>query len=325
MNRATVIIVNWNGASFLSECLSALRCQSYSAFRTVVVDNGSTDRSAAMIRRDYPEVNLLQSPVNLGFAAGNNLALRRVSTEYAALLNNDAVPETDWLESLINVLDEDPSIGFAASRMVFYDRPDRIDRAGDEYTDAGVARMRGREGLARDFQSPCDVFGACGGAAVYRMRMLRDIGLFDPDFFLIYEDVDLAFRARLRGYRCRFVPRAVVRHHAGKSIHRDSKTSVYYGHRNVEWVFAKNMPVVLLPRTIFRHFIYVVLAFGFFSLRGRGIEYLIAKRDAVLGLPAVLRKRRAVQRARTTGADALFSLFSRERFFDRRIHRRTPV
>jgi GT2 family glycosyltransferase len=130
-------------------------------------------------------------------------------------------------ESLIGALESCPEAGFAASKMLYYDNPEIIDRAGDSYTRAGAGEW---------------IFGACAGAALYRTRMLRDTGIFDEDFFLLYEDVDLSFKAQLKGYKCLYVPEAIVHHKASSSIIYDSPTSVYYGHRNLEWVYIKNMP-----------------------------------------------------------------------------------
>ena len=133
-------------------------------------------------------------------------------------LNNDAVPDTMWLKHLVEALDSYPEAGFAASKMFFYDDPETIDRAGDAYSRAGTGLLRGQGESASNYNKQEWIFGACAGAALYRTVMLNDIGLFDEDFFLLYEDVDLSFRAQLKGYRCLLVPDAVVYHKASSSI-----------------------------------------------------------------------------------------------------------
>ncbi len=316
-----LVIVNWNGRAYLDACLSALAGQTFRGFATTVVDNGSTDGSVDLIRKRHPGVRVLALPDNAGFCRANNLALRDVQTRYVALLNNDAVPAPGWLEALVEALDSHPEAGSAASRMVFQDRPDVIDRAGDGYTDAGAGLLRGRGEPAERYAEPAWVFGASAGAALYRTAMLRDVGLFDEDFFLLYEDVDLAFRAQLRGHACRYVPAAVVRHRASATIAHDSPVSIYYGHRNLEWVYVKNMPSGLLRRTLHRHLLYDLAAFAFFLFRGRAGVFLQAKRDALAGMRGAWEKRRGIQERRRATEEAIRALLDRERLAGRWIHR----
>jgi hypothetical protein len=179
--------------------------------------------------------------------------------------------------------------------MLFYHNPDQIDRAGDVFTTAGTALLRGR-GKSHGFYDRKDyVFGACSGAALYRTEMLRDVGLFDEDFFLLYEDVDLSFRAQLMGYKCLYVPEAFVYHVGSGSIGDDTPTSVYYSHRNLEWVYIKNMPDSLIKKTIVPHLLYDMAALIFFAAKGRGLVYLRAKLDAVKGMRKAMQKRRKIQ------------------------------
>ncbi len=217
----------------------------------------------------------------------------------------------------MKALNNHPAAGFCASKMLFYDNPRVIDRAGDVYTTAGTALLRGRGAPAQKFNIQEQVFGACAGAALYRTQMLDDIGLFDEDFFLVYEDVDLSFRAQLRGYKCLYVPDAVVYHQAGSSIGDDSPISVYYSHRNLEWVYIQNMPGSLIAKTILPHMIYVFAAFFFFVARGRGADFIKAKWHALKGLKRALAKRRHIQKNRKVTDDYIWSLFEKERLLPR--------
>ena len=314
---ASIIIVNWNGKKFLAKCLESLRQQAYQRFSIILVDNGSNDGSNDFVIRNYPEVKIIAMPRNVGFSAANNIAIKTVKTEYVALLNNDAVAHSLWLQSLIEALEAYPEAGFAASKMLFYDNPEIIDRVGDGYTRAGTGLLRGRGMMADNYNGRGWVFGACAGAALYRTRMLRDVGLFDEDFFLLYEDVDLSFRAQLKGYKCLYVPEALVYHKGSGSIIYDSPTSVYYSHRNLEWVYIQNMPARLILKTIFPHIIYDMAAFLFFIARGRSKHFIKAKLDALKGVKKALKKRRQIQKNRTVEVDYIWRLLERELFFTR--------
>ncbi|MBW1859357.1 MAG: glycosyltransferase family 2 protein, partial [Deltaproteobacteria bacterium] len=265
----SVIIVNWNGRNLLSDCLDGLRGQAYRKFTTILVDNGSVDGSVDFVSQNYPEVEVIGLAENSGFATGNNIAIKRAKTKSEA--------------------------GLAASKMVFYDNPEIIDRAGDAYTRAGTGLLRGRGIAASSYNKQGWIFGACAGAALYRSTMLEDIGLFDEDFFLVYEDVDLSFRAQLKGYKCIFVPEAVAYHKASSSIVYDSPVSVYYSHRNLEWVYVKNMPAKLILKTICPHIVYDIAAFFYFAANGRLKEFARAKRDALRGMKRALDKRHRIQ------------------------------
>ena len=320
-----VIIVNWNGRGLLPECLDALCAQTWERLRIILVDNGSQDGSAEFVRRNYPDIRVFSLPRNVGFAAANNVALRTVRTPYVALLNNDAIAAPGWLEALVRELELNREAGAAASKMLFYDTPDIIDRAGDSYTVAGAGLLRGRGRPSESLKAKEFVFGACAGAALYRVEMLREIGLFDEDFFLIYEDVDLSFRAQLTGYKCVYVPEAEIFHRAGSSIGRDSPISVYYGHRNLEWVYWKNMPSSLILKSLLLHLNYDFLSFLYFSAAGLGAPFLRAKRDALRGLPAVLKKRRLVQKKRRVPDECIWRLLDKERSFSRLGMRRKHI
>ncbi len=235
-----------------------------------------------------------------------------------AVLNNDAVAHTLWVKHLVEALESYPEVGFGASKMLFCDNPRTIDRAGDTYTTAGTALLRGRGESASNYNKDEWIFGACAGAGLYRTLMLNDTGLFDEDFFMLYEDVDLSFRAQLKGYRCLFVPQAVVYHKASSSIVYDSPISVYYSHRNLEWVYIKNMPSNLILKTVWLHIIYDIAAFFFFAANGRINESIKAKLDALKGVKKILKKRRQIQgNRRRVDDDYIWGLLEKELFVPR--------
>src|SRR5581483_11916642 len=212
----SVVVVTWNGRKHLAACLDALARQAFRDFETVVVDNGSRDGSADLVASAYPSVRLIRSPTNLGFAAGNNLGIRATGSRYVATLNNDAVPEPGWLGALVEAAERDAALGSVASKMVFAHDASTINSCGIALYPVGIAWDLWGGYPSEMVGRPRRVFGACAGAALYRRAMLEDVGLFDEDYFAYLEDVDLAWRARLRGWDTLLAPDAVVRHaHAG--------------------------------------------------------------------------------------------------------------
>lgn len=306
----SVIVVNWNGKPLLADCLNSLRSQTFPDFEVIIVDNGSTDGSAQYVQAAFPDFRLIRLNENLGFAGGNNAGIREARGEWIALINNDATADPEWLAGLHHAVKEDNRIGLAASRVVL--TSGALDSAGDGMTIAGVPYKRGHgdtpDGI---FLKPADVFGASGCGVLLRRSMLDRIGLLDEDFFCIYEDGDLNFRARLAGFHCIYVPEALVVHRLHGTLGRLSKTYVYYGQRNMEYLYFKNMPGRLFWRYLPVHMLSNVLGFGYFILRGRPLQFMRAKLAFVWDLPKVLRKRRAVQNLRTVDDRTIESTLDR--------------
>jgi GT2 family glycosyltransferase len=253
MPRVSVVIPNWNGARWLDPCFDALEAQSYRDFEVVVVDNGSTDASLETLARRRAagtlKLRVVELPQNVGFAAGINAGISTCTAEYIAALNNDTEPSPGWLTALVDALDAEPAAGSAASAMLSLSEPDRIDTIGDGYRWDGRSYKIGSGGRATHIpKTPFPVFGACAGAALYRRRMLDEIGLFDERYFAYMEDVDLAIRARLAGWACICVPQAVVLHAgAGSSGGFASDFSVRLTTKNIYATILKTIPAPLTP------------------------------------------------------------------------------
>lgn len=210
--RASVIVPNWNGARHLAVCLDSLRRQDWGPFETIVVDNGSTDDSAAVLA-DHPEVAVVALPANLGFAGAVNAGIAAARADVLVLLNNDTEAEPAWLGALVAGLLAAPGAGMATAKVRLFDRRDTLHTTGDTVDRAGHAGNRGVWEVDRgQYDGARWVFGASGAAAAYRRALFDDVGVFEAAFGSYYEDVDLAWRARLRGWRCVFVPAAVVYH-----------------------------------------------------------------------------------------------------------------
>lgn len=311
-NYISIIILNWNGKHHLKDCLDSVLSQTYSNHEVIVVDNGSTDGSQEYIRNNYPEVILLCLDKNYGFCKGNNEGIRIAKGEYIVLLNNDTAVEKDWLWNLYNCMISEPDLGFCASKIVSYHNNDLVDAAGDGFSICGAGFKRGYLEEASRYIKDELVFGACAGAAMYKKQMLDDIGLLDEDFFVAYEDSDLSFRAQLAGYKCKFASDAIVYHKINSTLGKLSNFYVFYGHRNAEYVYFKNMPTKLLYRTFLLHLAYVGIAFVYFTLKGKGIVFVKAKIDFLRNFKIVISKRRQIQARKQVSDEYLWAIFEKK-------------
>ncbi len=298
--QVSVIIPNWNGAHHLPVCLESLQQQSYPNIEVIVVDNASEDESLAILQR-YPEVRVLPQATNLGFTGACNAGLRAASGEILILLNNDTETHPDWVSTVVKAFADHPEAGIVASKMLLFDRRDTLHTAGDYITPDGMAHNRGVwHKDAGQFNRTVYVFSACGGSAAYRATMLDEIGLLDEDFFFSFEDVDLAWRAQLAGWRCLFVPHAIVYHKLKAS--GGGTTASYYDGRNRIYTLVKNYPADLWRD----HWKEVLSAqWGLVKTAAKAWRGPAARATlrgvaaGVLGIPRMLRKRRTIQAART--------------------------
>lgn len=271
---ATVIIPNLNGMQYLENCLQSLyRCEE-EAFPVIIVDNGSTDESVAFIKRNYPQVQLICFSENRGFCSAVNAGIIAARTPYVILLNNDTAVERHFVSRLTEAVSRKPCYFSAGAKMVSMKDKDMIDDAGDYYCAFGWAFARGKGKNAADYNRPCNIFAACGGAAVYRRDVLLELGLFDEAHFAYLEDIDIGWRARIRGYVNRFEPGAVVRHAgSGFSGSRYNEFKIRLSSRNSVYLIGKNMPPVQillnLPFLLCGFFIKYI----FFAKKGYGKVY----------------------------------------------------
>ena len=238
--RSTIIIPNYNGMAYLENCLASLRGE---PARVIVVDNGSTDGSRALVQEKFPKVRLISLDRNYGFCRAVNRGMEASETTYVILLNNDTEAQPGFVKALEKAMDGDERVFSGAARMVRMDAPSRIDDAGDYYCALGWAFAAGRDKPAENYDAPREIFSACGGACIYRRRILQKIGMLDENHFAYLEDVDLGYRARLYGFRNLYVPGAVVRH-AG-SASSGSRYNAFKAEltaRNSVYLAYKNMP-----------------------------------------------------------------------------------
>ena len=245
-----IVIPNFNGRAMLADCLASIDRQTYRHWQVTVVDNGSSDDSVAYLRTNHPQVRLIDWSTNAGFAAAVNAGIRAGTHPLVFLLNNDTELELDCLEQLVRVADMNASHTFFAPKMISFHQRDRLDGAGEGYLRGGAGyRLGTMEVDGGAYDCPRQVFGACGGAALYRRELFARIGWFDEDFFAYLEDVDLNLRANRAGYRCYYIPQARV-YHIGSATtgSKFNELTIRLSTRNSLYLLAKNYPLSLLLR-----------------------------------------------------------------------------
>lgn len=305
---ARIIIVNYNAGAYLDRCLRAVKAQTRTDFEVVVVDNASQDDSLAAVPADDPQFRVIRLAENLGFAAANNIGAEGATARWLVTLNPDAFPEPDWFACLLADAEAHPGAAMVGSTLILDDASDgvtRYDGTGDNVTPFGMPWRGGFRKPAGPVHPSGEVFGPCAAAALYDRVLFEQVGGFDDRFFCYCEDVDLAFRMRLRGARCFQSGRSVVRHVSSGITGRNSQFSLYHGYRNAWWMAFKCMPAVMLPVVI------VGQSLGCLVLEARGVMArrrlpgLKALCEGIGGLAALRESRRAIQSGRTAGTRAI--------------------
>jgi len=319
LGAISVVVVTWNRRNLLRSCLQSLTLQNLNQpFEVVVIDNGSDDGSPEMVLKEYSNstrfrVQLIRNPDNRGFCAANNQGFAASDTEFVALINNDAEAEPDWLEKLTTAFDGRPDVGMAASKILVHEDPRRIDKAGHLIYPDGQNRGRGSGELDEgQYDRVEEILWPDGCAAMYRRAMLDEIGGFDEDFFAYADDAELGLRARIAGWKCLYIPDAVVRHHRGATLGLRSSRRLELIERNRLLLAAKLFPWSLL----WLNGLYYAMRLGagfWAAIAGQGevgkfpgvggklqaaIALLKGDWQALPLLPRMLAKRRNVERIR---------------------------
>lgn len=307
----SAVVTTYNGRAVLAECIEALLAQTRPFDEIVVVDDASPEDDEAFVRERFPAERLpalrtLRLVRNLGHAGAAAAGVAASRGELVALVNNDAVPDRDWLEHAVPAFD-DASVGSVATRLVRYDRPLVLDSAGDGYTVVGHA-FKGREGQ-RDPQeaAPREVFSACAAAAIVRRAAYDAAGGLRPELEAYYDDVDLGFRLRLAGYSSLYVPAARCRHRVSTSYGRGSFRQLALTSRNQALVWWADMPAGLLVRYLPEHALFCVLQVVSRLFQGGLLPLLAGKAQALTRLPLLWRLRRDAQARRLPAASRLSS------------------
>lgn len=319
----TAIVLNWNRKEMMGRCLDSLLKQTYVNLKMMVVDNASQDGSAEFVREYYPEAELICNDKNLGFTGGNNVGIRNTRTPLIALINNDTTLHPRCIEEMVGSIGKEEKVGCVATKIVLESTPDKIDAAGILVCEDGLAIGRGRMESAALYDDETEVFFASDCVCLYRKEMLDDIGLYDEDFFAYAEETDLGWRARLRGWKTIYNPRALVTHRHSASTGDYQPYKVFLVERNRWWVAFKNLPL----RYVITGFWYTLRRYFFQAwgaLSGQGaagafvketskwglIKVLLSSNtSALLGLPKMLKKRREIQKNRTISTKDVKALF----------------
>ena len=220
------------------------------------------------------KITLFLNKKNYGFSKGNNIGIRfaqrNLKPDYLCLLNNDTIVDRSWLKELVKGITSEKRIGFCSSKLLFYNNEKIINSTGIIIIRDGTAIDRGRNKIDENqFDNRTNIFGACAAAAIYSTEALKDTGILDEDFFAYYEDVDLSWRLQLSGWKCKYVPTAVVYHKYSKSSGSSSLFKVYQGERNRIWIVVKNYPFIFLLISFPYNLLKLILLF-YYNLRGQG-------------------------------------------------------
>jgi hypothetical protein len=324
----SVIVVNWNRRELLRRALFSLRAPTKSTLEVLVIDNGSADGSVEMVREEFAAARVIVNSENRGFCAANNQGISAARGRFVALLNNDAEAEPGWLDALRGGFNLGDDVGMTASKILVYEDPRRIDKAGHLIYPDGQNRGRGTGMLDQgQFDRVEEVLWPDGCAAMYRKRMLEEVGGFDEDFFAYGDDAELGLRARIAGWRCIYVPQAVVRHHRGATLGLQSGRRLELIERNRVLLALKLFPGSLLCLNPI--FYLVRLAAGILaSAGGKGETVLYpgwtgrwrmarallrGDLEALRIAPRMLRKRREIERLRKLSPAGVWRLIWRHR------------
>lgn len=313
--KVFVVIPNWNGVEMLAKCLQSLKQQSLK-HTVIVVDNGSTDKSIEMIEKNFKEVVILKNSKNLGFVGGVNPGINYALENQAtaiALFNNDAIADENWLKNMYETLQKEEKAGIVTCKLLRDDKK-HLDSTGDFYSVWGIPFPRGRNQIDnKQFDSEKYIFGASGGASIYRPKMLREIGYFDERFFAYYEDVDISFRAQLAGWKVLYEPKAIAYHEVSATSSKMGNFARYHSIKNFLILYTKDMPAKLYWKYL-PVFLYQFLRTTIRSILDRQIHvWLKALFKFFVYLPSILKDRRNIQKTQKVDTDYIEKILYKNR------------
>lgn len=309
MSKPVVVIPNLNGGAALAAAVMSLKAQTLTP-HIIIVDNASTDGSLAFLA-DHPDIEIIKNPVNLGYTGGVNPGLQRaieLEATYAGVFNDDAIADPRWLELLVACLEAHPEAGAAAAKVCTADKT-HLDSTGDYYTVWGLPYPRGRgEPDHGQYDTQVEIFAASGAASLYRVAALREVGLFDQDFFAYYEDIDLSFRMQLAGWKAVFVPDAVVYHAIGMTSSRVKGFTTHQTLKNLPLLLCKNVPKQYIWRIGWRYLLAHTLFFARAVSRGHFWPAISGDARATLLLARKWRERQGIQRTKKVSDEYIWRM-----------------
>lgn len=282
--RVSIIILNWNGLKNTIDCLESLKKTKYPNYEIIVVDNGSKGNEAGMLEKKYKDyIRLIKNKENLGFAEGNNVAIREIikakTSDYILTLNNDITVEPDFSSELIDTVRIHPEAGSIQCKMIWTRDKGLIDSAGFKFLKPGLIFNIGRFEPVENYDREKEVLGCCAGACLYKIEALEDVRIndeyFDKDFFAYCEDVDLALRLQWMGWKSWYCPKAVVYHQKGAATGVGSSFIIFHNRRNQIWVGIKNFPFRFLLKNLPGLLLSDIVQVGLDFLKRRSIGTII--------------------------------------------------
>lgn len=295
LKKVAVILVNWNGFSITVDCIESLLKLTFTDFDVIVVDNASTDNSSSLLKEKFPQIVIIQSPENTGFAGGNNQGIAYAinqSYQYALILNNDTLVAPDLLDLLVAEIEKEPNTAAVQPKIYFNHNKTKIWNGGSFYQPfTGITYTHTKP---YNSQLPSKVDWVTGCAFLVKTKVLKEVGSFAANFFMYYEDVDLSFRIVQAGYTLRYCPSTFVYHIAGASGKEEKQSSGgtlhpiihYYTVRNKIWLLKKYVHFRHIPGVVLVNFAYIVVLISYFSIRLRFRKLLMvikAVRDGFCG------------------------------------------
>lgn len=304
--KASVIIPNWNGAFLLKDCLSSLVKQSFIGFEIILVDNNSTDNSLVYVKENFPQIRIIKLNKNFGFAKAINEGVKATSSKYVVFLNNDTNVDKNWLKSLVECAKSHPEVISVNSKLLNFDNPKRIDGVGILINEVGQARSIGWQEKDRgQYEKEEYIFGATGGAALFRREGFIKAGLFDESYFMYSEEVDFAFRAQFLGYKSIFCPKALVFHKHKATAKKMPQHIEYWQFRNMTQTIIKDFPLSLLLKN-FRWLKIILVHFNtiLYQIKNRFFwPPIMTEIWLIINLPRLLKERNRIQNNRKVSLD----------------------
>jgi GT2 family glycosyltransferase len=314
MNRVAVVILNYKGIQDTIACLSSFEKQSFKNFTIIAVENNSNDSSKEEFKKLETKygnkLHTIYNATNRGFAGGVNSGIRwalKHDFEYIALFNNDAIADKNWLKALLEAREE-TNAGITTG-LLLHETGETIDSTGDWYSTWGLPYPRNRGEKTVTKPEAGFVFSGSGGASLYSVAMLREIGLFDETFFAYYEDMDISFRAQLSGWKVAYTPRAIAYHKQGATSSKMPGFGVYQTFKNLPLVYIKNVPKEFLFQIGLRFFIAYLLILGHAIKKGNGkpaIRGLL--KGCMLFWTSALPARRRIQKSKKVSTEYIRSI-----------------
>ena len=329
--NTAVVILNWNGIDWLKKFLPIIIDKSKIA-NIYLADNASDDNSVEFVKNTFPTVNIIQNLYNVGFAKGYNQALSKLTERYFVLINSDIEVTNNWIEPIINLMEDDESISACQPKILDYNHKEKFEYAGASggfLDNLGYPFCRGRifDSLEHDrnqYNDISEVFWATGACLFVRSKHFNEVNGFDNDFFAHQEEIDLCWRLKNKGYKVMVNPQSIVYHVGGGTLDSSSPFKTYLNFRNNLYMLFKNLPVIDLIKTIFLRLILDGIAGLKFITKKRGLSHVLAILRAhfvfYLNLPRLISKRQKINQCSNLRGKYNWSILYRYYFKDQKTY-----